>query len=130
MHDLDRRIAAVAATKDNVFTRADVLACGGTDRAIEVRLQAGRWQQLHPGVYLLAAAPPTWPQQVRAAVAAAGDDAQASHRCGLVVWGADGLRMAPVELVVPYDDRPEPRGAIVHRSVSYTHLTLPTKRIV
>lgn len=116
MDGLDRQIAAVAATKDNVVTRADVLACGGTDRAIEIRLYAGRWQQLHPGVYLVAAAPPTWSQRVRAAVAAAGDSAQASHRCGIVVWGADGLRMAPVELVVPYDDRPEPRGTIVHRS--------------
>jgi hypothetical protein len=116
MDTLDHRIAAVAAVRDNVFTRADVMACGGTDRAIIVRLTAGRWRQLHPGVYLIGAAPPTWRQQVRAGVAAAGPDAEASHRCGLVVWGADGLRAAPVEVVVPYDDRPEPQGVIVHRS--------------
>jgi very-short-patch-repair endonuclease len=116
MSDLDRRVAEIAAQTDNVFTRAVVFACGGTDEVIEARLRSRWWQQLHPGVYLLGAAPPTWAQQVRAAVAAAGEGAEASHRCGLVLWGADGLRAAPVELVVPYGDRPVPRGVIVHRS--------------
>src|SRR3954468_22213336 len=113
---LDLGIAAVAAESDNVFTRADVLALGGSDEAIAVRLCSGRWMQLHPGVYLLGAAPPTWAQQVRAAVAAAGEGAAAAYRGGLVVWGADGLRVAPVEIVVPFTDGPIPRGAIVHRS--------------
>lgn len=116
MHILDLRIAAVAAVQDDVFTRCDVVACGGSDEAISARLASKRWRQLHPGVYLLGAAPPTWRQLVRAGVLAAGPDAQASHRCAVVLWGADGLRAAPVEVVVPYDDRPEPRGVIVHRS--------------
>ncbi|HVF31497.1 MAG TPA: hypothetical protein VM933_00560 [Acidimicrobiales bacterium] len=116
MPTFDLRIAAISARTDNVFTRFDVLACGGSDRAIVVRLAAGRWRQLHPGVYLLGAAAPTWHQLVRAGVLAAGEDAQASHRCALVLWGADGIVAAPVEVVVPYDDRPEPRGVIVHRS--------------
>jgi very-short-patch-repair endonuclease len=106
----------MAAQTDDVFTRADVLACGGDDQAIVRRLRARRWMELHPGVYLLGAAPPTWPQLVRAAVLAAGEGALASHRCALVLWGADGLRAAPVEIVVPYDDGPTPRGVIVHRS--------------
>ncbi|MDQ3107567.1 MAG: endonuclease domain-containing protein [Actinomycetota bacterium] len=116
MHTLDVRIAAMAAGTANVFTRADVFRCGGTDEAISIRLESQRWQQLHPGVYLLGAAPPTWLQQVRAAILAAGEGAEASHRCGLVVWGADGITAAPVELVVPYNGRPEPAGVIVHRS--------------
>ncbi len=116
MHPLDIRIAAIAARTDDVFTRGDVLVCGGTDRSIVVRLTARRWQLLHPGVYLLGAAPPTWHQRVRGAILAAGEGAEASHRCALVVWGMDGIRRAPVELVVPYDGRPEPQGVIVHRS--------------
>lgn len=116
MNVLDLQIAAVAARQDNVFTRADVFACGGSQKAIVIRLESGRWQQIHPGVYLLGAAPPTWLQLVRAGVLAAGEDAEASHRCGLVVWGADGLRAAPVEVVVPYLDGPVPKGVIVHRS--------------
>jgi very-short-patch-repair endonuclease len=116
MNVLDLQIAAIAARQDNVFTRSDVLACGGSQKAITVRLESGRWQQLHPGVYLLGAASPTWLQLVRAGVLAAGEDAQASHRCGLVLWGADGLRAAPVEVVVPYLDGPAPKGVLVHRS--------------
>lgn len=116
MHVLDLQIAAIAARQDNLFTRSDVFACGGSQKAIVVRLESGRWQQIHPGVYLIGAAPPTWLQLVRSGVLAAGEDAQASHRCGLVVWGADGLRAAPVEIVVPYLDGPAPRGVIVHRS--------------
>ena len=116
MNVLDLRIAALAACQDNIFTRSDVFACGGSDEMIAVRLRSGRWRLLHPGVYLLGAAPPTWMQQVRAGVLAAGEDALASHRCGLLVWGSDGLRAAPVEVVVPYDDRPAPAGVIVHRS--------------
>ena len=116
MNVLDLQIAAVAARQDDVFTRGDVLACGGSDEMIARRLRSGRWRQLHPGVYLLGAAPPRWSQQVRAGVLAAGEGAQASHRCGLLLWGADGLVAAPVEVVVPYDDRPEPAGVLVHRS--------------
>lgn len=116
MNVLDLQIAAIAARQDNLFTRGDVFDCGGSQKAIDVRLESGRWRQIHPGVYLLGAAPPTWLQSVRAGVLAAGEDAQASHRCGLVVWGADGLRVAPVEIVVPYLDGPAPKGVIVHRS--------------
>lgn len=116
MNVLDLQIAAIAARQDNLFTRRDVFVCDGSQKAIDVRLASGRWRQLHPGVYLLGAARPTWLQSVRAGVLAAGEDAQASHRCGLVVWGADGLRAAPVEVVVPYLDGPAPKGVIVHRS--------------
>ncbi len=76
----------------------------------------GWLRPLHPGVYLVGAAPPTWEQRVRGAIRAAGEGAAASHRCSLVLWGLDGIRSAPVELVVPHDGEPAPSGAIVHRS--------------
>lgn len=116
MDNLDVRIADVAGVADDVFTRGSVLGAGGDDDAIAVRLRTRRWQQLHAGVYLLGAAPPSWLQRVRAGVLAAGPDAMASHRCALVLWSLDGLGAAPVEVVVPYDDRPEPAGVLVHRS--------------
>lgn len=98
----DVRIAAVAAVQDNVVDRADVFACGGNDAVIVHRLRAGRWQLLHPGVYLVAAAPPTWLQAVRAAVRAGGPDTVASHRAALLLWGLDGLRAAPPEITSPF----------------------------
>ncbi len=112
----DRRIAAVAARQDNVVNRFDVERCGGGDHAIAHRLAVGRWRQLHPGVYLIAAAQTTWHQLVRAAVLAAGEGAMASHRCALVLWRLDGIASAPVELVVPFTAGPDPTGVIVHRS--------------
>lgn len=116
MHELEHALQALAATTDNVVDRCQMLDVGWTDRMIH-RALAARWiRQLHDGVYLVGAAPPTWRQQVRAGVRAAGRDAEAGYRCGLFLWGLDGIRTAPVEVVVPYDDRPTPRGVIVHRS--------------
>lgn len=116
MHELEHALHALAATTDDVVDRAQLLGLGWTDRAIH-RALASRWiQQLHAGVYLVGAAPPTWRQEVRAGVRAAGPGAEAGYRCGLVCWGLDGIKTAPVEVVVPHDDRPVPRGVIVHRT--------------
>lgn len=116
MHELEHALQALAATTDDVVDRPQLLEIGWTDRTIH-RALAARWiRQLHAGVYVVGAAPPTWRQTVRAGVRAAGADAEAGYRCALVLWGLDGLKAAPVEVVVPYDDRPVPRGVIVHRS--------------
>jgi very-short-patch-repair endonuclease len=116
MHELDHALDEIARRNDDVLTRADVLAAGGTDRTIENRLARGLWQPLQAGVYLVGSAPPTWTQLLRAGVAAGGEGTLVSHRAALLQWRLDGLVATPPELVVPYNGRPTPVGVIVHRS--------------
>lgn len=55
MHNVDQLIHRLAAERDNVVERGEVLALGASDRFIANRLARGWWQQLHPGVYLVGA---------------------------------------------------------------------------
>lgn len=116
MYELDFRIIAAARRTDSVLDRATVHSLGATDQIIRDRLRRGQWLGLQRGVYLIGIGPPTWRQRLRAAVAAAGPGAEVSHRAAVVLRGFDGMRTAPVELVVPFNGEPTPRGAIVHRS--------------
>ena len=115
MTDPYRRLRAIAARQRNLVTRADVLGCGFTDEHLRVWLRRGWLQRLHRGVYLMGATPPDWHQQLLAAVLAAGEEAMASARAAVVLWGLDGIGSAPVEITVPHDAGPDPDGAIVHR---------------
>lgn len=116
MHDVEQLVLRLAAQRDNLISRSDVIGLGGSDRYIANRVARGCWQQLHEGVYLLSAAPPRWEQAVRAAVAAAGEGAAASHRAALRLWNLDGISNAPVEVTAPHGHRPLPAEVIVHRS--------------
>jgi very-short-patch-repair endonuclease len=57
-----------------------------------------------------------WVECLRAAVLAGGPGSLVSHRAALVLWRLDGLSSAPVEMTVPYSNRPIPSGVIVHRT--------------
>ena len=116
MPSLDHILDAIARRQDNVISRTQVLLAGGSDELIATRIRRGLWQPLHAGVYLVGSAPPTWAQQLRAAVTAAGPDAQVSHRAAILHWGMSGITSAPVEIVAPHSDRPMPEGVVLHRS--------------
>ena len=116
MSSIDHVLDAIARRQDNVICRAQVLLAGGSDEMIETRVRRGLWQPLQAGVYLVGSAPPTWAQQLRAAVMAAGPDAEVSHRAAVLRWGMSGIASAPVEIQAPHDDRPIPEGVVLHRS--------------
>jgi hypothetical protein len=116
MEPLDLRLAAVAARQRNLVARSQVLAAGGTDGHIRVRVARGQWKPVHPGVVAVAPAPLDWHGRLLAATLAAGDGSGASGRAALVVHGLDGLRSAPLEVTVPRSHGPVPADVIVHRS--------------
>ena len=111
----DRAIRAVAGGQRGLVTRRQVLAAGGTDSMIKARLDGGLWVMVHPGVYLVGAAPLDWHGRLLAGVLSV-PRGLASRRAGLVLWGADGLRSAPLEMTVPHHTRGAPVGVIVHRT--------------
>ncbi len=57
MHARERAIADLAGCQDNRVTRDQLLATGLGRGAIAHRLSTGRWQRVHPGVFLVAPAP-------------------------------------------------------------------------
>ncbi|MEY2418141.1 MAG: hypothetical protein QOG90_821 [Actinomycetota bacterium] len=117
VESFDQRIAAIAASQYNVVDRADVFRVDGTDRHIEWRLHDARWQQLHPGVYLIGAAPPTWTQRTFAAARACGAKATATAGTGLLLHGVAGAKeTGEIEMSMTQADAPAPKGVHVFRS--------------
>lgn len=112
----DTRLHAVAAGEAGLLTRSDVLSGGDTDHHARRRVADCTWQRLQRGVYLTGSAPPTWWQRLRGATKAAGPRAVASHRAAALVWGLDGFRSAPLEVLVPITCGPLPADVIVHRT--------------
>jgi hypothetical protein len=109
-------VRELAGTQHGLIRRADLARLGVTDREIGWRINVGRVEVPHPGVYYLNSTPPTWKTAALAAVMAAGPDALASHRCAAVVWGLDAVYGRTIEVTVPYLESPEPAGVIVHRT--------------
>jgi very-short-patch-repair endonuclease len=83
---LDRAIFEVARRQHGVLDRAQLIGLGLTKSNIEYRLQAGRLQLLHRGVYGLG---PRRSKRARwmAAVFAGGPGAVLSHRSAAELWG-------------------------------------------
>ena len=116
MGNSDSSLDPIAADQAGLLSRSDVRDNGGTDHVSRRRVVNTNWQRLHPGVYLTGSARPTWAQQLLAATLAAGPKAVASHRAAALVWGLDGFRFAPLELLVPITCGPVPSEVIVHRT--------------
>jgi very-short-patch-repair endonuclease len=106
-----------ARTQDGVFSRAQALACGYSDRRISAELRAGRWVAPVPGVYRAAAAPLTWRARVWTALLAAGPDAALCGRIAGRVHRIDGVPGYDlIDVAVPLERRPRRvPSAVVHR---------------
>lgn len=66
----DPAAARVAGRQHAVISAEQAELCGLSRKAQATRRLRGQWQDLHPGVYLLGVAPPTYPARVLAAVMA------------------------------------------------------------
>lgn len=110
-------VARLVAGQHGLITTAQLRQLGLSDAAIRRRVANSRWMKVDRGVIRIAGVPVTWESTVLAAVLAAGDGAVASHRTAAVLWGLDGFRKGPPELLVPRRrrfDRPDVR---THRSL-------------
>ncbi len=105
----------LGTTQGYVVTRDQALQSDGAS-TIRWKVETGLWVRRQGGVYQVDRRPQTWLEKVWAAVLAGGPGSLASHRTALLVWGFDGLSTAPVEVTVPYSNRPVPTGVIVHRT--------------
>lgn len=99
-----------------MVSRGKAMELGATGHIVRRRLQLGRWTELQPGVYYLNVTPATWRTDVLASVLNTGLDAVASHRSAAIIHGLEGIYGRTVDVTVPYDNRPEPPGAVLHRT--------------
>lgn len=111
----DDRCEEIAARQHGVFQRAQALACGMSDRAIEHRLASGRWLRILPGVYCLRGTLIEWKTMLMAVCLWA--KGVVSHRAAALLWGMDGVEEEIVEVTSTLRRRPPP-GVIVHRAPS------------
>lgn len=105
----------LGTTQGYVVTRDQALQSNG-ESTVRWKVETGLWVRRQRGVYQVDRRPQTWLEKVWAAVLAGGHGSLASHRTALLIWGLDGLSDAPVEVTVPYSNRPVPAGVIVHRT--------------
>jgi very-short-patch-repair endonuclease len=111
----DAAITAIADAQFGVFARAQALDAGLSERQIQVRLSARRWESRFRGVYRVVGAPESMQQAAMAGALYAGDGALVSHGTAGVLLGVEGARARDVELWVPGDKRIEVPGLTIHR---------------
>jgi hypothetical protein len=90
MHDVDLRLAVVAARQHGVFSITDALEAGANRSLVYRRVSSGHWDRLAPGLFRLAGSTPTWRQAVAAAVLRHSAPAAASHRTAAHLHGLYG----------------------------------------
>ncbi|HYI46782.1 MAG TPA: hypothetical protein VE174_15095 [Actinomycetota bacterium] len=111
----DRAVENIAQRQYGVFRHTQALACGHTDDTIRYRLKSGRFEALHPRVYGIAGASPSWHRDQVAACF--WSDGVASHRAAGFLWKLPGCDDPPLEITTS-DIRVVPRcGIQVHHTL-------------
>jgi hypothetical protein len=128
MNDLDRRVAALAQAQFGHFTSDQLDSLDAARRVRRHRIDAGRWERTHAGVFRLAGAPLTWESRVMAACLTV-DRSVASHVTAAHLWGLEGFGpVGVVDVTVPRHGRPRRRvGVRYHESLAFD-LCGPTRR--
>jgi hypothetical protein len=106
----------MAMDQHGVFTIAQALAVGFSERTLRGRVDSGVFERVYPGVLGFAGVPLSWRRDTISAVFSAPEPAAASHRSAAYLWGLTSRPPATIE-VVSIRHRRVHRGAFrVHES--------------
>jgi very-short-patch-repair endonuclease len=83
-------LIAIAAAQCGVFSRAEALAAGYTEKQIRHLVEMGTWVRCHTGIYCLAGVARSLDMNAWISVLAAGEGACLSHRMAGKLQGLDG----------------------------------------
>ncbi len=111
------RLAALAAGQHGVFTRQDALSLGVSNSALSLRVVAGRYRQVEPGVYTVAGSVDSIQQRMVIAVRSLPALAALSHQTAAEIWGLTKRGFRGIEVTTTRWDR-------VHRSEFRVHESL------
>jgi len=104
MYVIERILLPIADLLDNqhgVLTREQATSAGLSPRVIAARLDSGRWQRLHRGVFAAFSGPVPREAQLWGAVLRVGGHAVLSHYTAAEVWGLADAQPGPIHLTVP-----------------------------
>jgi Transcriptional regulator, AbiEi antitoxin len=120
MQDLDRRVAVLAQAQHGHFTSGQLDALGAQRRARRHRVDVGRWERVHPGVFRLGGVPLTWESRVMAGCLTV-DGSVSSHLTAAHLWGLEGFGpVGIVDVTVPRHARPRRRAGVrYHESLVF-----------
>jgi len=111
-------LVAIAAAQCGVFSRAQALAAGYTEKHIQHLLTIGTWLRCRSGIYCLAGVAPSLDMSAWIAVLAAGEGAVLSHRIAGKLHNLEGTP-SPVHFDVSVSGGRVPRNvprARIHRT--------------
>jgi hypothetical protein len=114
----EAQLGRLIAKQQGVLSRSQALEAGLGRGAIQRRLDSGEWQRLHPGVYRMRGAPPSWEQKLMAATLWAGPESAVSHRSAAALWKLDGIDPHGLVEVTTARSRNTdvPQGITLHRT--------------
>lgn len=111
---LDGRIGRLATVQGGVVSREQAMALGATSRAIRVRREAGRWVDLHGGVYAVGHEAVSLRGRAIAALLYGPPGAVLSHQSAAALWG---LRDDPLSVPHVSCERATSRATLcLHRA--------------
>jgi hypothetical protein len=121
-HEIDRCIAAVAATQHGLITLAQLRDLGATPAMVRTRLVRGSLQLVYRGVYSVGHAPITAEAHWLGAVLACGDGAVLSHRSAAALRGVRGTSSPKIDVTAPTRRGYGLDGIVVHRATTLDDL--------
>ncbi len=93
----------LARRQYGVLLRHQAVETGTSIKAIRCHLRAGRWQRIHPGVYLTHSGEVSWMIRASAAVLRAGRGAVLTLGSAAHLWGLDKRQPPVITVAVPAD---------------------------
>jgi hypothetical protein len=116
----EERAMELAAAQHGVISQNQARGLGASDDEIEYRVARRKFIPLHPGVYRVAGAPPTWRQRLVAACLSVGPVSAVSHRAAASLHGLWSPKDELVEVTVGRDRSPELVDVVSHRIADLT----------
>ena len=126
--DVPHALLELAELQRGVIGRSQALACGLSPQAVRCRVESGRWQRMHLGVYAVFTGAPDRQARLWAALLRAGPRSALSHQTAAEL---DGLLDKPASLIhvtIPASRRVTViRGMAVHTRLNAERATHPVR---
>ncbi len=113
---VDQLVATLSADQYGAFSRAQVLAGGGSDDLIRRRRHAGSWVDRADGVYVLPGVRSCWHQSLSVACLASTVGPVVSHEAAGALHRLPTFKPGPVVVTVPHGESRFDAIAMVHQT--------------
>jgi putative AbiEi antitoxin of type IV toxin-antitoxin system len=124
-YDIPVAVASVAQSQSGAVTRQQLLDAGLKSQTIFRRLERGRWQQLHRGVYAVFTGPVPRETTLWAVLLRAGPGAALSHLTAAELHGLIDYPGESIHVTVPSTRRVTMHGVVVRVSGRIAEATHP-----